>query len=181
VAATYALIHPSRVERLALMSAIVPGATFRLSRAARVLTLPGLGEALALCGCAPIYRAALARCFHRPDCEAVEFLVAWSYAARTRWDARAAYLAAVRSLRADLEQRGREYRRALATLDLPVLLIHGRQDPVVPPAHCREVATMLPRAGVRWVDACGHFPQFEQAEAVNDWMGEFLVGRPAAR
>lgn len=181
VALTYALIHPMRVERLALISAVVPGAEFRLSRLYRLLATPGVGEVLALCGCAPLYRAALARCFHRPRPEDVRFLVDWSFAARTGWDARAAYLATLRGVRRDFETRAADYRRVLGSLEQPLLLIQGRQDPVVPPGHCQEFARALPRATVRWVDACGHFPQIEHARAVNDWLGEFLVGRPAAR
>src|SRR5919204_37809 len=34
---------------------------------------------------------------------------------------------------------------------------------------------------VRWLDACGHFPQIEYPSAVNAWLVEFLVGRPAPR
>src|SRR5437016_1271461 len=68
-----------------------------------------------------------------------------------------------------------------ATLDLPVLLIHGRQDRVVPSAHCALVAEGFAHATVRWVDECGHFPQIEQAETVNRWLVDFLVGRPAPR
>jgi pimeloyl-ACP methyl ester carboxylesterase len=181
VALTYALIHPTRVERLALLSAVVPGATYQLSRPYRLLATPGLGEALAACGCAPLYRAALARCFHRPRPEEVRFLVDWSYAARTGWDARAAYLATLRGVRRDFESRGADYRRALGSLEQPVLLIHGRQDPVVPGDHCREVAATLSRATTHWIDACGHFPQIEHARTVNEWLGEFVVGRPAAR
>jgi pimeloyl-ACP methyl ester carboxylesterase len=66
-------------------------------------------------------------------------------------------------------------------LDLPVLLIHGRQDRVVPAVHCAEVADAFGNAAVRWTDECGHFPQIEHADAVNGWLAEFLVGRPAPR
>ena len=55
--------------------------------------------------------------------------------------------------------------------------MHGRQDPVVGAAHCANVAKGFPRASVRWVDACGHFPQIEHADTVNRWLEEFLVGR----
>src|SRR5437764_361778 len=72
-------------------------------------------------------------------------------------------------------------RRALATLDLPILLIHGRQDRVVPALHCAEVAEALPNASARWVDECGHFPQIEHATQVNGWLAEFLAARPAPR
>ena len=72
-------------------------------------------------------------------------------------------------------------RRAIATLDLPVLVVHGRQDPAALPAHATEVAAGFPRAGLRWVDACGHFPHLEHARVVNAWLAEFLIGRPAPR
>lgn len=181
VAVTYALRHPTRVDRLALLGALVPGFSYRLSPVLRVLAVRGLGEVLALGGCRLVYRASLARCFHRPVGAEVDFLIDYDYVARTGWDARLAYLATLRGVRREFEERGRAYRRAMATLDLPVLLIHGRQDPVVPAAHCAEVAAALPRAGTRWLEACGHFPQLEHASVVNEWLGEFLVGRPAPR
>jgi pimeloyl-ACP methyl ester carboxylesterase len=181
IALTWALRRPGRVDRLALLGGLVPGFTFRLSPIFRLLALAGVGEALALFRCAPLYRAALVRCFHRARPEDVAFLVEYDYAVRTSWSARAAYLATLRAMREDFAARGPDYRRALAGLDLPVLLIHGRKDPVVPAGHCREVAQALPRAEVRWLEACGHFPQLEQARTVHEWLGEFLAGRPAPR
>ena len=181
VGLTYALTHPARVERLALLGALVPGSTFRLSWPYRIAATPMLGELLALCGCAPVYRAAIARCFHAPVAEEVDYLVREGYAARTGPEAKAAYLATLRDLRRDVVDHAPDYRRALATLDAPVLIIHGRQDRVISPAHCAEASEALPRAQVRWIDACGHFPQIEHADVVNGWLTEFLVGRPAPR
>ena len=181
VALTYALTHPPRVERLALIAAMVPGAAYRPSLPYRLAATPLLGEALALLGCAPLYRAALARCFHRPVAEEIEFLVRESYAERTGPPAKAAYLTTLRDIRQDIVEHAPDYRRALATLDAPVLLIHGKQDRAVPPAHCSDAADALARPRVRWIEACGHFPQIEHAEVVNGWLTEFLVGRPAPR
>src|SRR5213594_367244 len=181
VAVTYALTHPARVERLALLSGCVPGFGWRPGWRARLMTTPGLGEALALCGCARLYRAAIAKCFHAPLADEVAFLVGWEYATRTTAAARAAWLATVRSLSTDFVERSADYRRAIATLDLPVLLVHGRQDPAVPAAHCAETAEGFARATVRWLDACGHFPHIEHAQVVNGWLADFLVGRPAPR
>jgi len=174
VVLTEALLRPARVDRVALLGALVPGFSYRLSPLFRLLVLRGLGEALAVCGNAALYRAVLARCFHRPDAETVAFLVGCDYAARTAWPARLAWLSTLRGVRDDFQRRGADYRRAAATLALPVLAIHGRQDRVVPASHCRELAGVLPRADVRWLDACGHFPQYEHAAAVNEWLGEFL-------
>ena len=181
VALAYTRAHPERVDRVALLGGLVPGFGYRLAAVYRVLAMRGLGEALALCGCAAIYRAPLARCFHQPQAEQIEFLVSCDYGARTSWSARAAYLSTLRAAREDFLRHGPEYRRALVALDLPVLLIHGRQDPVVPAAHCLEVAAGLARAEVRWLEDCGHFPQIEQAATVGVWLGEFLAARPAPR
>ncbi|HEU5321956.1 MAG TPA: alpha/beta fold hydrolase [Methylomirabilota bacterium] len=181
VCVAYALAYPARVDRLALLGAIVPGFPFRTSALARLALWPGLGELLALCGCAPVYRAALARCFHRAAPAEVDFLVREHYAERTTGAAKAAWLATVRGLQRELDEHREDYRRALATLELPVLLVHGLQDRAVPPRHCAAAADGLRRAAVRWVDECGHFPQIEHASSVNGWLAEFLAGRPAAR
>jgi pimeloyl-ACP methyl ester carboxylesterase len=181
VAVTYALTRPARVERLALLAGCVPGFSWRPGWRARLIATPALGEALALCGCAPLYRAAIAKCFHTPVREEVEFLVGWQYAARTETAARAAWVSTVRALGAEFVERRADYRRAIATLDLPVLLVHGREDPAIPAVHCAEMADGFQRASVRWLEACGHFPHIEHAQVVNGWLADFLVGRPAPR
>jgi pimeloyl-ACP methyl ester carboxylesterase len=181
VAVTYALTHPSRVERVALVAALVPGFSFRMSWRYRLVALPGVGETLALCGRAPIYKAVIARCFHVPRASEVDFLIEHDYAVRTGAEARAAWLATARHIRADFIDRRADYRRAIATLDLPTLFVHGRQDPAIAPTHATEAATGFPRAALRWVEACGHFPHLEHPETVNGWLAEFLVGRPAPR
>jgi pimeloyl-ACP methyl ester carboxylesterase len=181
VAVTYALTHPARVERVALVAALVPGFTFRMSWAYRLVALPVVGEALGLCGRAAVYKAAIARCFHVPRPREVDFLVEHDYAQRTGTEARAAWLATARHIRADFIDHRADYRRAIATLDLPMLLVHGRQDPAVSRQHATEAAAGFPRASLRWVDSCGHFPHLEHTQAVNGWLAEFLIGRPAPR
>ena len=181
VAVAYALTRPGRVDRLALVSALVPGFDYRPSWLYRLAMVRGLGELGALCARRSIYRAAITRCFHAPMPREIDALVDWSYAARTAWDAKAAYLATLRDLRVDFGRRAAAYRRVAGTLAQPVLLVHGRQDPVVGAAHCANVSKAFPRASVRWVDHCGHFPQIEHADTVNRWLEDFLVARPAPR
>lgn len=181
VAVAYALTHPVRVDRLALVSAVVPGFDYRPSWLYRLAAVRGLGEVASLCGTRALYRAAVGRCFYAPSAEEVDALVDWGYSARTTWQAKAAYLATLRDVRADFETRGEAYRRVSGTLALPVLLVHGRQDRVVPASHCANVARGFRRASVRWLDSCGHFPQLEHADTVNRWLEDFLVARPAPR
>ena len=90
VAVAYALTHPTRVERLALLGSVVPGFTWHLSWRHRLVCTSGLGELVTLCGCAPMYRAAIAACFHVPDPAEVDFLVGHDYGVRTAAPARVA-------------------------------------------------------------------------------------------
>jgi pyruvate dehydrogenase E2 component (dihydrolipoamide acetyltransferase) len=180
VAVTCALTRPSRIERLCLVGSLVPGLPFRTAWIFRTLARPGLGELLGLLGHARLYKAALARCFHRQVPGEVDFLVDFAYRVRTGPEARAAYLATLRQVGQDLRDRAEAYRRAIATLDVPVLLIHGQEDVVVSPSHVASATEIFPRATVRWVEACGHFPHIEHAADVNGLMARFLSARPAA-
>ena len=46
---------------------------------------------------------------------------------------------------------------------LPVLVLWGRNDRVVPPEHAERFGRDLPNARVVLFDACGHWPQYEKA------------------
>jgi pimeloyl-ACP methyl ester carboxylesterase len=176
-----ALVHPALVERIALLGAVVPGFDYRLAPLYRLVALRGLGELCAACVPKSVFRLALSRCFAEPAADEVAFLVDWSYAARSSPAGRAAYLATLRGARADFADNADAYRTAVRRLDVPVLAIHGVQDPVVPARHCATVVEALRRGAVRWLDRCGHFPQIEHASTVNAWLAEFLVGRTAPR
>ncbi len=181
IAITCALVYPAMVERIALLGAVAPGFDYRLAPAYRLVALRGVGELLAACMPKSVFRMALSRCFAEPVPDEVAFLVDWSYAARTSPTGRAAYLATLRGVRADFAENDEAYRTAIRRLDVPVLAIHGVQDPVVPARHCAAVVEALQRGAVRWLDRCGHFPQIEHAQTVNAWLSEFLVGRTAPR
>lgn len=181
VAVAYALAYPTRAERLALLGAVVPGFDLEISWIYRLLAARGLGELLGGLLRPGLLRAALGRCFARPDAAEVEFLVRTGYAARGTREGRAAFLSMLRSVRADLVVDGERYRRGLVSLALPVLLIHGREDPVVPLAHSEAVAARLPTATVRRLRECGHFPQIEHRDVVNGWLAEFMAYRAAPR
>jgi len=180
VAVAFALTRPTRVERVALIGAVVPG-FYRPSLEYRLAVLPLLGDVLALGRSARLYKAAIARCFYAPDQAEVDFLVDHGYAERTRWAARIAFLTTLRDARTDLVLRAADYRRAIATLDVPVLFVHGRQDNVITAECCRQARGGFRRAETRWLDNCGHFPQLEHSTMVNEWLGAFVAERPAPR
>jgi len=174
VAVAFALSSPDRVERLALLAPAVPGFPLRPSLVYRLMALPGVGEVIARLITPGICATALDRCFVAADPAEVAFLVGHQYGARATPEGRTAYLATLRGVRGDFAARAPAYRAALAQWSRPALVIHGRQDPVVPIAHAEAVVRGLRRAEGRWLDRCGHFPQIEHATAVNAWLGEFL-------
>jgi pimeloyl-ACP methyl ester carboxylesterase len=174
VAVAYALTRPRRVERMALVSPVVPGFPFRPSLVYQVMSLPGIGELVGWLITPRVCAAALERCFFAPDPADIDFLVAHQYAARTTPEGRAAYLATLRGIRRDFSERGLAFRSALGQWDRPTLIIHGRQDRVVPIQHALAVVDGIPAAAGRWLERCGHFPQIEHALAVPEWLGEFL-------
>jgi pimeloyl-ACP methyl ester carboxylesterase len=174
VAVAYALASPDQVERLALLAPAVPGFPLRPSLVYRLMALPGVGELIARVITPGICATALDRCFVTADPDEVAFLVCHQYGVRTTPEGRAAYLATLRGVRGDFTVQSPAYRAALARWSRPALVIHGRQDPVVPLAHAEAVVQGLRRVEGRWLDRCGHFPQIEHAAAVNEWLGEFL-------
>lgn len=63
---------------------------------------------------------------------------------------------------------------ALARLDIPVLLIHGMQDRVIPVGRTWELVNTIPRADAHLFSRCGHWSQVERAEEFNTVIGEYL-------
>jgi 4,5:9,10-diseco-3-hydroxy-5,9,17-trioxoandrosta-1(10),2-diene-4-oate hydrolase len=180
VAAAFALAHPERVDRLALISATIPGFPIRLSLVYRLMVLPGIGELFSSLVTPGICAVALRRCLVEPCPDDVAFLVEHQYSTRTTPDGRAAYLATLRAMKSEFTREGAAWREAFAEWRRPTLVIHGRQDPVVPIRHAVAVAEGIPHAEVRWLDGCGHLPQLEHAAVVNEFLSAFLFA-PAGR
>jgi pimeloyl-ACP methyl ester carboxylesterase len=56
---------------------------------------------------------------------------------------------------------------ALASASVPVLMLHGRQDSVIPFAHSEHAHKLAPTGRLQLVDDCGHTPQLEQPAVFN--------------
>jgi pyruvate dehydrogenase E2 component (dihydrolipoamide acetyltransferase) len=54
---------------------------------------------------------------------------------------------------------------------MPVQLVWGREDRIIPVAHAEAVANHLP---VRILDAAGHLPHMEKAGEVNRLIDQFI-------
>jgi pimeloyl-ACP methyl ester carboxylesterase len=68
-------------------------------------------------------------------------------------------------------------------IELPTLVIWGRDDRVVPPEHAGRFGRDLPNARVVMYDRCGHWPQYERAPETALDIERFIeqVARPHSR
>ncbi|WP_312871426.1 alpha/beta fold hydrolase [Amycolatopsis acididurans] len=158
--------HPERLDRLVLMGA--PGVGMTITDGLRAL------------------RA------YEPSMEAMRELLTTYFAVdksiitedlvRTRYEASAAPGAheAYRSMFFDPRHAGNDLgitEEQVAAVEHPVLLVHGREDKVVPVEVAWNMVRLLPDADLRVFARCGHWTQIERAADFNAEVGQFLAGR----
>jgi proline iminopeptidase len=61
----------------------------------------------------------------------------------------------------DLKRRKWDVRAELMKLQAPVLIIHGREDPL-PLSVAQEIQRTIPRTRLEVISDCGHYPWFDQ-------------------
>jgi 2-hydroxymuconate-semialdehyde hydrolase len=62
----------------------------------------------------------------------------------------------------------------IAQLPHQALIVHGREDKVIPLASSYKLFSLIPRAQLHVFGECGHWTQIEHAESFNRLVGEFL-------
>lgn len=65
-----------------------------------------------------------------------------------------------------------DIREGLEKLEAPVLVIHGRQDPL---ESAEEVHASFPGSKLVMIDGAGHFPWLEKPDAFYEALGMFLT------
>jgi 2-hydroxymuconate-semialdehyde hydrolase len=65
---------------------------------------------------------------------------------------------------------------AMRALALPVLLVHGLADHVIPPSRTWELVTTIPTADAVVLHGCGHWSQIERAAAFSELVRDFVTG-----
>ncbi len=65
---------------------------------------------------------------------------------------------------------------AIKAIDAPTLLIHGREDKVIPLAVSYELFGIIPNAELHVFGHCGHWTQIERKEPFNTIVASFLAG-----
>ena len=63
---------------------------------------------------------------------------------------------------------------ALKTITLPTLLLHGKEDALVPLSFSHAMSRLLPSVELIEIDRCGHSAMLERPEVVNRLIGGFL-------
>jgi len=177
VAMTFAYHYPERLERLALISS--GGLGRRVSPALRAATLPGAGAVMRTVGARPVVAAVLGfasllaalRLRHpaRVGLEVVRTLERLGDSGR-----RGAFLNTVRAV---IDGHGQKV-SALDRLDLvagvPVLVVWGTHDRVIPVEHAQLVREALPHADVILLDGIGHTPHLSQPAYVGERVAAWI-------
>jgi 3-oxoadipate enol-lactonase len=71
-----------------------------------------------------------------------------------------------------------DLRDGLRGITAPTLVVAGRQDPSIPPAHGEAIAAAIPGARVEILDPGAHLASVERADAVTALIAEHLDGTP---
>lgn len=133
---------------LILRAAAVPGSELWVAATARAASGAGaaLGRGLAAIGL-------------RASTDVAE--VARGYASLADPDRRAAFLATVRSVISSRGQRVDASDRLYLSARVPVLIIWGARDPIIPVRHAERAHKAIAGSGLEIFDGVGHLPQLE--------------------
>lgn len=163
VAMQFTYQFPEMVERLILVSsgglgpdvspilraAALPGAELFLSATVGVGSMVGsvLGRGLGMIGL-------------RPNADVEE--VTRGFATLSDPDRRKAFIATLRSVVGTDGQRVAALDRLYLAEALPLLIVWGENDPIIPVEHAREAHAQLPSSQLEVFEDTGHVPQLER-------------------
>jgi len=168
--------HPGRVNRIVLVSSA--GYTSRVPLHYRLAVLPILGDILlgppALINETTV-RLAMKRQFYDPNRLPADWTrIACHY---LRMPHRNMTIRSIIRANANLiSPRPRaDVPHYLPQVKTPILIIHGRQDRLVPAEQANVAVHLMPGAGLLLLDECGHNPQMEHASRFNESVVSFLL------
>ena len=176
VAMQFGYQFPEMVERLVLVSS--GGLGSDVSAILRAATLPGAGlfiQATAAVGrvVVPPLAQGLERVGLRPNADVAE--VVRGYGSLSDDDRREAFLATVRGVIGPRGQRVNAGDRLALAENIPVLIIWGERDPIIPASHGEDAHRHLPESRLEIFDNVGHIPQIEAPLRFVDCLDRFLA------
>lgn len=168
IVTAFTVRFPQRVSRLVLID-VAGVRALRLPFYLRLGLLPGIGElALSLVGGERLVRGA-ANDFFDP-----RLVQAFQERYRQQMRYRGFLRALLSTLRSGMLGDFSAFYRTLGQLNLPLLLIWGRDDRTIPYEHAEQLSRLLPRAQLVTIPNCGHIPHYERPEEVNPLLITFL-------
>jgi len=165
MALALAIAHPERVDRLVLMGAV--GVPFEIT--------PGLD---AVWGYEPSLEAMgtlMRETFAYDPGLITDELVAMRYAASTRPGVQEKFAAMFPAPRQRWVDAMAHPEAAIRALRHRTLLVHGRDDKVIPVSTTLTMLDWIDDAQAHVFGRCGHWTQIEHADAFNRLVGDFLA------
>ncbi len=178
----FAYQYPEMIERLALVSS--GGLGPEVSPVLRAATLPGADLFIAAtAGPGSVVGSALGKGLAalglRPDPDVAE--VARSYASLNDSDRRAAFLATVRAVIGTGGQRIDAADRLYLAEAVPVLIVWGAEDSIIPVRHGERAHEAIPASRLEIFEGVGHVPQLEAPGRFTIALERFLRDTEPAR
>ncbi|MEX2161280.1 MAG: alpha/beta fold hydrolase [Anaerolineales bacterium] len=62
----------------------------------------------------------------------------------------------------------------LGKLQVPTLIVHGREDQIIPPSEAEAMAKAIPNSELHLIDSTGHLPNLEKPDEFNRIVATFL-------
>jgi pimeloyl-ACP methyl ester carboxylesterase len=182
VAMQFAYQFPERTERLVLVGSGGLGTT--VNPLLRAVALPGGGPLLAAVTTRPVYHAAhrVFRLLHRTNLPYTIDLDPMTEVYENLTDP-AARMAFRHVLRAVVDRRGQVVNmisRAYLAEGMPVLVVWGTRDSVVPVKHARAAREVIPGSRVEIFPQAGHFPHRDDPDAFVRTLVRFIDESPAS-
>ncbi len=177
IAMQFSYQFPEMVERLVLVSS--GGLGLEVSPVLRAAALPGADLFIAATATTgqkiggAIGRG-LSKIGMKPAADVAE--VARGYGSLAEPDRRKAFLATLRSVVGTEGQRVSATDRFYLAEAVPVLIVWGARDPIIPASHGEDAHRALPGSKLEIFDGVGHLPQIEQPSrfvtVLEDFLGE---------
>lgn len=165
IAIAFALSHPKRVKKLALMGSV--GLNFPIT--------DGLNK---VWGYRPSLSAMdeLIRLFAYNQSIATPELVEMRYRASAPTDLADAFSSMFPEPRQRWVEALAQPEERIATLSHSVLLVHGRDDRIIPLACSQRLAELIPKSQLHVFGECGHWVQIEKTKDFSRLLEDFFFG-----
>lgn len=175
VAVNFGLRYPKRMERLILVDSV--GLGREVHDIFRLPTLPLVGG-MFFRPSRKLMREIYEASFYDPE-KVTDGMVDFYYKLLEQPGAEQAFTSTLRALGSFGGMRDMiigTISTGLIRLEIPTLLVWGRQDEIYPVEHALSAHDKLPDSRLHIIDECGHLPPMEQPEKFNQVVLEFLHG-----